>query len=66
MSSLEGNKLGMELSGSAIIFQAHHLHNCFPVVAVAGEMQTAKSGGGGRPCPICAMYAYRFRLFAGE
>ena len=49
------------------IFQAHLLpHNCFPVVAMAGEMQDAKSGGGGRPCPIRAMYRYHFRPFAGE
>ena len=49
------------------IFQVHLLpHNCFPIVAVAGEMQAAKFGRGGRPCPICAMYAYRFRPFAGK
>ena len=49
------------------IFQAHLLpHNCFPVVVVAGEMQAAKTGGGGWPCPILGMYAYCFRPFAGE
>ena len=48
------------------IFQAHLLpHNCLPIVAVAGEMQAAKSGGG-RPSPIHVMYAYRFRPFAGQ
>ena len=68
MSFLEENKLGMEpYSGSAFIFQAYPLpHNCFPVVAVAGKMQAAKSGGGGRPCPISAIYAYHFRPFADE
>ena len=68
MSFLEGNKLELEsffrfslLSSKRIFFLI-----IISVVAVTGEMQAAKSGGGGRPCPICAMYAYCFRPLADE
>ena len=63
----EQSRDGAFLQIQPFSFQTHFLsHHWFLVVAVTGKVKAAKSGRGGRPCPVRTMYTYSFRPFAGE
>ena len=63
----EQSRDGAFLQIQPFSFQTHLLsHHWFLVVAVTGKVKAAKSGRGGRPCPVRTMYTYSFRAFAGE
>ena len=63
----EQRRDGAFLHAQPFGFQAHILpHHCFLIVVLAGKVKAAKSGRGGRPCPVCTMHVHRFRWFAGE